>query len=295
MNAEVEVNAVGISTVEAVPLFHYKPGGLAARLIVYPSKWLKAPCSAPFEPCEWLTAPRSFTGFLVKVDAIRQVVSRWKTDVVVLDGVETWRFTSSFKGLGPLAARTQLLIGEPLLEGLDVIIIDLAPERLNAEMLRAVAERALLNGVWVEANLYLEEPSQREAMEAARALRGLQAPLHVHILDHKGGAPVRRLYLALTGVHWPVYIHADVYSEIDTKCPRCGTYVATRHKYTLTSLALTGEGRCPSCHARLPFKPPLRRKTDVIVARTMGSTIIYIDPRVLGGRLATSSRQDNSL
>jgi hypothetical protein len=285
LEAEVEVNSIGFSTVEMVPLFHYKPGSVVQRLLAYPSRWLERPCSLPYAPCEWLSAPRSYPSYLVRLSVVASLRARWPAEATVLDGVETWRFAGDLQGLKPLVARTQLVEppGREGLDGLDALVVDVAAGS-DAGIVSRVVREALRLGVWVEVNLYMEEPEYRAAAPYAEALRGTEAPLHVHLTEHKGGGAVRRLYLRLRGVHWPVYIHVDTYWELDTTCPRCGAYIATRHPYYLVSLAVKPPSNCHSCGAPIPLRGPLRRKTDELIRRTMGASIYWVDPQLLGGK-----------
>ena len=278
-----EVNAIGISTVEAVPLFHYKPGGIVGRVLAYPSQWVESECSLPFEVCEWLSSPRSYPGFMVKLSALKVFFGRWKVDAVVLDGVETWRFAGRLRIGLPLVARSQLLKEATNLDGLDALIIDVVGGRRWGERLARLVEMVNRQGLWVEVNLYLLQPSMREVEEAVSILQGLRIPLHIHIADPQGGGPVRRLYIRASSTYWPVYVHAGVFSELDTKCPKCGTYVASRHRSFLTSLALKEESRCPSCGEPLPIIGPYRRKTDELILRAMRSGGVFMDPRLFGG------------
>ena len=279
----IEVNSIGVSTVESVPLFHYKPGGLVGRLVAYPSRWIESECDLPFEVCEWLSSPRSYPGFLVRLSAVKAFFERWRVDAVVLDGVETWRFTGSLRMGMPLVARSQLLLDSRSLVGLDALIIDLVGSRSRVDRLSMLVERAKSEGLWVEVNMYLQWADAREVDEVLSALRGSKVPLHIHIADPQGGGPVRKLYIRASSAYWPVYVHAGVFSEVDIKCPRCGTYVASRYRSFLTSLALKEGGRCPSCGEPLPFIGPYRRKTDELVVRTMGSGAVFMDPRLFGG------------
>ncbi|MEB3859646.1 MAG: hypothetical protein LRS43_00385, partial [Desulfurococcales archaeon] len=73
----IPLSALGLSTVEAVPLFHYSPGGRALRILAFPSRWPSSECPLPFDVCDWIESPRSYQEYHVSIDVVASLASRW--------------------------------------------------------------------------------------------------------------------------------------------------------------------------------------------------------------------------
>ncbi|BAN90133.1 pyruvate-formate lyase-activating enzyme [Aeropyrum camini] len=292
------VTAIGVSTVESIPLHHYKPGGLALRLYTGPHGAPRPPAGVSrgclewgLEVCEWISRPGSFPAYAVGLDKLRGVAGRWGVEAVVLDGLESWLHAPCASRLGlPLVARTQGLL-EPgggelgLLEALAVEYTYLLwGGGSNLALARAV-ERAAGAGVWVEIIVYTPRPVETTLLAPPlQAAREAGAPLHIVALDHGGGGPLTRLAGELERLHWPVYIHSPPYSRLDTRCPRCGTVVATRREGLLDAMELAKGGGCPRCGAPVPVRGGWRRGTPGWFRRLAPQGVYWIDPRALGGR-----------
>ncbi|BAA79991.2 hypothetical protein APE_1007.1 [Aeropyrum pernix K1] len=294
------VAGLGVSTVESVPLYHYRPGGLVLRLYTGPHGSPRPGGGASsrclewgVEVCEWMSRPGSFPAYTVGLERLRGLAGRWGVEAAVLDGLESWLHAPCARRLGlPLAARTQGLL-EPGAEELGLL------EALAAEYtyllggggsnlaLARTVEEAVGKGVWVEVVVYMPRPVESSLLAPPlQAAREAGAPLHLVVLDHGGGGPLSRLAAEVERLHWPVYIHSPPYSRLDTRCPRCGTVVATRREGLLDAMQLASGGRCPRCGAGIPVKGGWRGGTPRWFRRLAPEGVYWIDPRILGGRPA---------
>ncbi len=288
----IEVVAVGLSTPESAPLYHYRPGSVSLRLYTGPrGLGVSYDCGGVgFDVCEWLEKPASFPRYRVRLDVLRRLGERWGAESVILDGLESWSYANIVSSVGlPLVVRSQGLekpSGE-VLSLVDALIADytypiLGKPELNSSLGETV-RLAYSMGVWVEAAAYMESPLEPEMLAPALDAIEPGTPLHVFIADPMGGGPVSRLWKTLSSSHWPVYIHSPPYSQLDTFCPSCGTVLATRSEGVLTALELAQNGGCPRCGREIPLRGGWRRSTPRRLRAVAPEGVYWLDPRSLGG------------
>jgi len=136
-------------------------------------------------------------------------------------------------------------------------------------------------GSWVEVAGYLKEPVPERVLGLASVTADNEAPLHLFLLEHKGGGPVRDTYSRLRQVNPFTYIHVSLYSELITYCPRCGSPVAYREENVLKDLALGPSNTCWRCGYPLPFTHVVAKKTPDRVIRLSGRGTRWYDPRAV--------------
>lgn len=244
--------AVGYSTVEAIPLYHVSPGGSSLRLVVAGGGDLGI-------DCDWVevcSIARASMGEGVEVSPARVAgyASRWRADVVMLDGIEPLQRVGR-SSLGQIAGKT--LLGarsqDPLEADTSLVSFMLVDHveplggRVPTHRLVMGIERLKRVGVHVEVATYLEEPRYEEIIPLVEAVG--EYPLHVYIRDPRRGLPsfIERLSRRVPYA----YIHAGPHSRLDTTCPQCGAVLATRSEGALQRAILKGPV-CPRCGARVP-------------------------------------------
>ncbi len=244
--------AVGYSTVEAVPLFHVSPGGSALRLVVAGADDLGVDCGW-VEICSLARASMG-EGVEASPYSVAGYASRWRIDVIMLDGVEPLARVEpgEVKVLARAAlvgARSQdpLEIDPSLVSFILVDHIDPLGGRIPTHRLVMGIDRLKQSGVHIEVATYLDEPRYEEIIPLVEAIGN--SPLHIYIRDPRRGLAsfidrvTRRVPYA--------YIHAGPHSRLDTRCPNCGAVLATRSEGVLRSTILKGPS-CPRCGAPVP-------------------------------------------
>ncbi len=287
----VRVVALGLGLVEAVPLYHAYPGMIAARIVVPPPPGVRLDCGG-WEECSHLETTGAPEGVELPLRVVAGIVSRWRAALAVLDSPESWVAARGFTGLpGVLAVRSigALEPGKSSLQGASVLKAEYVAAytgepAMNVRLSRTV-DKAVEAGLHVEVDVYMPVASMEHALPALEAAKSNELPLHVHVEDPQGGGPVRSLYEALRRRHPLTYVHAGIYSQRDTDCPRCGTPLISRSRGYYTSSSLTPEGACPRCGARLKILGGAPRKPDPRAHIIWRRRVEWYDPRFLAEQL----------
>ena len=286
----VGVTSIGYSTAEDLPLFHALSGGSVLRVVTFS----EAAANASISVCEDFEVgdlyASSLTGPPLKSVTPQQVAElarAWRVDGVF---VESYRvsalqdFLVELKSLGvPTGARTN--VGD-LPKGLDFLVYDaLGTCDGSQEVTGPEIDRALsalrTEGTWVEVAAYLREPVAEKALGLAYITSYHGVPLHIYLLEHRGGGAVKDMYERLRKVNPFTYIHAPLYSELITYCPRCGAPVAYREGAVLRSLELGPNSTCWRCGYGLPFTHLVAKKTAERVVLLSGGQTRWYDPRAV--------------
>ncbi len=249
---DIELIAVGYSTMEAVPLFHVAPGGSILRLLVGGGRDTGVDCDW-VDTCSILTASIS-SGVRVDAGSIVKYASKWGVDAILFDGVDP---------LGRVerrlieVLRSRFLIGSRVQDpgGLDPSLVDFLLvdhiEPIGGDVPTHVlvgSLNGLMGKTHIEVLTYLEEPRYEEIIPIVEAVRG--CPIHVFIHNYERGLHVFMKELARRAPY--SYIHAGPHSRLDTYCPRCGTPLLSRGMGRLGASNLKN-GSCPRCGYRIPL------------------------------------------
>ncbi len=288
--SSIGVISIGYSTAEALPLFHTLSGGSVLRVVAYSTAGAHAGLSGcdNFEvfdiygpslagpPLKW-----------VKPRQVAELAKAWGVDGVI---VESFRasslgyFTAELRRLGLVTgARTN--VGD-LPSGLDFLVYDALGtcdssfDVPGPEIDRALS-RLRSQGTWVEVVGYLREPVAEGVLGLAYVTSYHGVPLHVFVLEHRGGGPVKDMYERLKRVNPFTYVHVPLYSELITYCPRCGSPIAYREGGTLRSLELGPNSTCWRCGTPLPFVHLVAKKTAERVVLLSGGQTRWYDPRAV--------------
>ncbi|MGC9071666.1 MAG: hypothetical protein ACP5HK_03090 [Acidilobus sp.] len=283
--------SIGFSTVEALPLYHFLPGGSLLRIIPFIEGGEQMP-NVGCEDFETLSElyRSSLAGPPLKRATPEQVVGlarSWRVNGVIVEGYQTSRVSSFLQRLKAfnlvIGARTNL--GD-VPSCVDFLLADaLGTCDPSQEVPGTLADKALSTlrslGTWVEVAAYLREPIAESVLGLAYITADHGVPLHVFLLEHRGGGPVRDMYERLRRVNPFTYIHAELYSELITYCPRCGSPIAYREEGVLRSLELGPTGRCWRCGNPLPFSQAVAKKTPGRVLMLSGGHTRWYDPRAV--------------
>ncbi len=264
----IPLAGIGFSPVEALPLYHYHPGGLAVRLLVACGE------PPPFSCDYHLVCPYS-RGLkaLEPVDAgLGELVERvrvYRPDLVVFEGPNPLscirdQTVTVFQRVG-ISVALRSFGTERISVRADVVILDdihaySSDPSLRVDFLDSLSH-AVRGRAWVEVNTYMEEPREDILYPLLHALRGSRVPLHIHVRHHMGGGPIRSLYTLAKRYVSHVYIHNREYPYLDTYCPSCGKPVAMREEGVLLDLETRENGTCWNCGNPVPFYGRIRKKT----------------------------------
>lgn len=291
------VAMIGIGTMESIPVYHFSPGGLAVRAVYSSIEYPVYKCDA-FPICVFgeggrvLSPVEADSGFLL--DRARA----WSAWSIFLDGLEPLnsmgegaleelRENAGKRGLSVGARSLGLVEGERLW-ALDYLVIDYMRDYALDPSIPGDAVKLLYkvldSKLWVEVSAYLKTPDYGRLQPLVVALEGSDVPLHVFIEDHRGGGPVRDLYEKLRERLKYVYIHNDLYPELDTVCPNCGAPVASRSEGVLRVLEVR-DGSCWKCGYKIPLRVPVRKKTPEHLLLTLdeGGVKWYHPSQLVGG------------
>jgi len=303
----LEMAALGLSTVESLPLFHYSPGGLAVRPLMIGAERPLYNCEG-FDVCLFARGPSGFEVYEVPLDKVLARARAWKADLLFLDGLEPLAGLSreALAIVAEEARRRGLAVGartmgyrlDPsMLDLLDVVIVDYMPDywhdiAMSVDAIRAVKE-SLARDVWLEVSAYIKEPDKHRLHPLLLALKGTPVPLHVYVEEHRGGMPLTRMAEELRREREYVYIHNDLYPSLDTECPKCNAPVASRDEGVLRVLELGEGGGCWKCGHPLPFHRVQRKKTPERILYTLGGVSAWypVDRMASSGLEGTSERR----
>ncbi|MGC9210213.1 MAG: hypothetical protein ACP5FT_02985 [Acidilobus sp.] len=283
--------SIGFSTAEAIPLYHVLSGGSLLRVVPY----VDAEAAASPPECEGFESltelyKSSIAGPPLKFvtpEQLERLARSWKVNGVIIEGYQVSRlseFLSRLKGLNVMVGARTILGDVP--KGVDFLLADAIgtcdpsyeiPGHLIDRTLGALRSQ----GTWVEVAAYLKDPIAESVLGLAYITSDHGVPLHVFLLEHKGGGAVRDMYERLRHVNPFTYIHVELYSELITFCPRCGSPVAYRDEGVLRSLELSPSGGCWRCGAPLPFLQVVAKKTPERVLMLSGGQTRWYDPRAV--------------
>jgi len=287
----IGIVSLGYSTTEALPLYHYLPGGSLLRVIVLS----EPPSSASLSGCEHFDVINdvyvtSLTGPSLKQATPQQLAElarAWDVDGIVLEGYAISHvegFIAELKGLGiRVGVRTNM--GKAP-KNADFLLLDALGTCSESQEVPGIEVHRLLRdlrsaGSWVEVAGYLKEPVPERVLGLASVTADNEVPLHLFLLEHKGGGPVRDTYNRLRQVNPFTYIHVSLYSELTTYCPHCGSPIAYREENVLKDLALGPSNKCWRCGYPLPFTHVVAKKTPDRVIRLSGRGTRWYDPRAV--------------
>lgn len=288
--AKVEAVSLGYATAESIPLFHMLSGGSVMRVIVFSRTSYDGGSCDDFNDIAEVYRLSAEGPPLRELDSkdILRVIERWKASGLLFDAVKPRRELSELinEVRNP---KVKIGIKTPsleTLEGLDFLVIDYLKHcytnySYSGLDLDRTLRLARELGQWVEVNTYLERPSVEEVLGEAEVTASYGFPLHVHLLEHEGGGAVRYLYNSLLKVNPYTYIHVDLYEQLNTYCPRCGSPVAYREGTALKSLELKDGSRCWKCGFEIPFRYVISKKTSAQLLALSGGGTRWYDPRAV--------------
>lgn len=295
----IPVAMLGLSSAEAIPLYHYTPGGVILRIALAGHAGTLFECEG-FPICVFGDGSRLA---LMPVDTslILYKARQWRVDAVFLDGLEPLNslgedelldLIEAFKRHGfRVGARTLGLSSPSVVERLDFAVIDYMKDysvdpAVPGEAIRLIYDLLEVEKPWIEVSAYIKEPSFWRLHPLVLALSGSERPVHVFIEDHKGGGPLRDLYEELKRRMPYVYIHNDLYSRLDTYCPRCKAPIASRDEGVLRALEVLDDERCWKCGYKLAFRGRIRKKTPEQLLLSTEGGVKWFHPSQLVGGLA---------
>jgi hypothetical protein len=288
----VQVAGLGYATSESLPLFHALSGGSVVRVVIYSGRPLN------FDMCEGFSDVEEVYRLSeegpplkdVEPEKLLGLARRWRASGVVLE--TSYHKDPTLSEAVGAARRAGLKVGlrTPAIEGdlprVDFLLVDYFRHCSGNYSYSGIDLDALLrlakeNDAWVEVNTYVEKPRAEDVMGEVSITASYGFPIHVHLLDHEGGGPVRHMYDVLRKANPYVYIHVDLYEQLNTYCPRCGSPVAYREGATLRSLELRDGTKCWRCGLELPFRFVVSNKTSAQALALSGRGTRWYDPRAV--------------
>ncbi len=293
--AKLGIVYVGLSTVESIPLYHCCPGGTALHLVAY------SPAGPDVSRCnDFAVFSEVYTPSLlgpalkeVNPEPVLSLAKAWGANVILVEAASTSKLSGLEEFLvglrtGDIALGLRslgILEVDPAL--LDFGVIDVGDYcnpalAVSGTDLDKYMDRARELGVMIELHAYAKEPLAERFLGLANVSASHMYPLHVNLLEHKGGGAVRDLYTRLRSINPYTYVHVSLYSEEITYCPRCGSPVAYRQGGVLKDLELAEGIRCWRCGQPLNFKLVKVKKTPEPLARLLNGRVKWYDPRAIG-------------
>ncbi|MEB3692104.1 MAG: hypothetical protein G5Z43_000925 [Caldisphaeraceae archaeon] len=267
------MTSIGISTTEALPMYHYLSGGRVLRIVI-PSEFNNFYCIG-YDICSIynmnLPSLKSFT-----IQQIKRLAEGLNVDGIILEGLGAVSLQSKIVEIKKeIGMPTGIRIAKPINTNADFIIYDhFLDNQTNVELIRFLKGK----NSWVELQAYYEIPLTEKFLPIAKVSGERNIPLHIHLLNHMGGKSVKNLYKELIKLNPYTYIHVDLYGEYDTYCPKCNKPVAYREENILKDLEIKNNS-CWNCGYGLPFYNIVAKKTDPLFIRVSHGDTIWIDPR----------------
>ena len=284
----IRLVTLGYGTIESIPVYHYSPGSSVARIITTP------PAKMPFS-CDWcligeLNYPPEIYSYecVSPEDLVEFIAGKWRTNLVFLDGVEPGALPESRELVAKLKTsgidvgiRTQGF-KELSVTG-SFVVLDYIPEGYTVagarlKVLKSL-EKLVKNDVYLEVHVYLDRPLP-ESLAPVIDVIGREIPIHVFIRDARDWEIIR-LERSLSGRLDYLYIHSQVLSKLETRCPACGSFIALRDEGILLRLELSDDGKCPVCGKPIPFGGSLSKETKGSLRRESRGETIWYHPRAL--------------
>ena len=278
---KLPISTIGISTAEDLSLYHYLSGGTLLRLVI-PSKMKNLECH-DYDICQ-IYNPNLYALKELNLTEIEKIVKTWNINGIIFEGcgvedIISNEFISKIKDVLniPIGVR----IYQPFdLYKADFIIYDHFIEYNDNLNVIKFLKNYKTSYPWIELQLYYREPLIEKFFPLARITGEKGIPMHIYLLDHKGGGPVKTLYNEIRELNTYTYIHANLYGEYITYCSNCNKPVAYREEGVLLALELNNN-RCWNCNTELPFKKIISKKSDQkLIKMSRGDTIWY-DPRAV--------------
>ena len=289
---EPQVILAGLATPESFGLYHYLSGGLLAVFVLYsPSGDSLGECSE-FQQLSEVYLPSMMGPPLkpARPGSLARTARNWGAAGVVLAAYDISAISDvdellrALRSAG-LAAGIRTTRPPGNLKEYEFAVLDVLGRCNESLSLAGTAvskflEEARAGDRWIEVHVYMKEPVAELAIPEAFMTSAAGFPLHVDLLEHKGGGAVRDLYSRLRSINPFTYVHVPLYEEAVTYCPSCGSPVAYREGGVLKSLELV-EGRCWRCGAPLPFRRVASKKTPDNLSRILGGAAKWFDPRAV--------------
>jgi hypothetical protein len=280
MLSSVSIASIGVTTSENLSLYHYLSGGKVLRLVLPPEK-TNFNCRK-YHICSIynsnLVALKEFT-----LNDIKKLIELWKINGIILEGNISFdllnnKIVDMKNNLEvPIGIRTFNPVSNRYA---DFIIYDYFidnPVSNSIDTIRFIKDKG---SPWKEIQVYYDEPIFEKFMPIAKSAGESMVPIHVYLLNHRGGKLVKDFYEQIKELDPYVYIHVELYGEYNTYCPNCGKPVAFREKGVLLSLEVEN-GKCWNCKYLLPFYNIISKKSDKTFVRLTGGDNIWYDPRAV--------------
>ncbi|MEM1938964.1 MAG: hypothetical protein QXI24_04130 [Acidilobaceae archaeon] len=281
-NRDIKVLLFGLSTVEAIPLYHAYPGGVALRILVKPTKSIECLEDFSFEICEWIKGPQLFPDITIPSSILVRLTTAWKPSMIMIDGLEPLesldlsiiRDTIKDKFI---ATRAHGYTDIPV--GIDYVLVEDISRLVGLDYIRRniikLAEKLLERRVGFEIQVYAINPYLEELGELIEVAEIREIPIHIQVENPRGGGPVIRLYEELSKKLKYVYIHTRIYDALDTQCPNCKTILLYRSEGVLRGINISNS-KCPKCGYTIRLEGSAKPKTKPTIVRlTRGRTVWY--------------------
>ncbi|MEB3779780.1 MAG: hypothetical protein GSR85_06075 [Desulfurococcales archaeon] len=296
---ELELTGIGYGTLEAIPIYHLMPGGTVLRLLLRTKYTLDLNCEWA-EIC-WIDRLSSGRGFKLNVNRLPSLMASIfrtaRADTILIDGIDTLclDILSTLKSLKSVSRALLAVrlhgstdecidtLGDLELEYVDYILFDyVAPISssvvdLSDKQLRLL-EWLIEKHKPLEVVAYVNDAKYEyliPLIELLKSLDSTSTPMHIIIRNNELGVGISDLKNRLSKSLEYFYIHAGIYSELDTYCPKCRSPVASRSPGVLRSINVK-EGRCPICGNSIPFRSLIYNRTPRhIITVTRGETRWY--------------------
>jgi len=285
----LEVSTIGYSTLESIPTFHYDPGHPVLRLIVPPKTTVPIIFFNDFLD-ELNRSPGTYSTESVRLEELLRLVKRWDVRTIFFDGIEPMKddvmeAVEFFKKEGiHVGIRTQGFSDVDQLKLADFIIFDVSPEGFKdvdskIRVYKLLEELTMLD-IHVEVVIHMTKESPPLIVPIINNVKRREIPLHIKVYEPRGLGYEPFLRLTKRSLDY-VYVHAGGFSMLDTRCPRCGNYVAVRERGILVRLEVDERLRCPRCRNPLYFRGDISKSTPKRVIRETRGEVVWYHLRAL--------------
>ncbi|MFP3144412.1 MAG: hypothetical protein RXQ93_05295 [Caldisphaera sp.] len=277
---KLPISTIGISTAENISLYHYLSGGTLLRLVL-PSENKSLECK-DYEICQ-IYNPNLYTLKELHLIDIEKLVRTWNADGIIFEGFGAQEIINN-EFIDTLREKLNLPIGVRIFEPAniykaDFIVYDHFIEYNNLKTINFLKNYEA-SYPWLELQLYYREPLIEKFFPFAKIAGEKEIPIHIYLLDNKGGGPVKELYKEIRELNPYVYIHVNLYGEYITYCSNCNKPVAYREDGVLLTLELNNS-RCWNCNKELPFKKIISKRSNQKLIKISGGDTLWYDPRAI--------------